>query len=1065
MSKQHVEFDGQLNSVADPNDTGSNVAESISPIANGEAVVAEVFNRPHELIRRRTEVLRKEIDDLKYLADADRALLITWGGAIRVASDAKTFTLDPTAELRIRPFIGPGASSTYARGLVPATPVNLGNYLEIRATTRLRAYGTYNTSDTPGSNEYTVTTNKATAYNFSVTGNPAKHLVINYSENETLENLANRLNTDVRFTNLNMTAVVVGSPTSKVGEINRSPFYGGLDAEVHVLNAGHFQDFFDDSVDGVKINELQDGDTLAIRYDTLTNNTSGGRRQSIDDAPEQSAGVSTNLVNLRTYPHYAHNSIPICTRHGDAVIFVDGTRVAAGKKGALGGSELQDNGGTIDGPLNVVQDVTAPQFHSTAVAPEPPLTVQSAVQVDNLNAALLRGNTWAAPEDIGTETPQKGAFTELKSSTVEVGARGTGFSETATAIVHGNAYVGGPVKVQASDTGEVTPVIVMGAGYIDYLQTWAMEGVVRAVVDVDGFVRANKFDVLAGYTGALQLGSDVAASVEISDADRDTTVKGRLTVDEKVLAKDDLEVVGEFLAKSTGVFEGALTAKNGVTVELPSGTTDKIAVQVAAPAGTTLPLQTWEVNSAQVALVLPGGELQATSLDRLASTSVALKVGATYADSVELSRSTKTTYVKGLLDVAEGVTFKSTLNVDGATTLKAAAATSLTLTDALPVTSGGTGNKSSATPYGVVYATSATAYGYTAVGTNGHLLKGTGPNTPPTWVDPTGVEVGTAANSNKLLNFTWAVPGIIGSTTPNTGIFSDVRIKTAVANNPSTLTLLYDQEAGYQLVLPAKPSLSESLLKVTAIGERTQLGWTDPASIIPNLSKGLQHTFAAGRVIVSDGADRLTSVDASTLNVASANTATTADKVLHTASQGQLLMALAGGAIGGKSENQLVVKEAGSVPADGVGIPTANNGKIVHVANGKMAYRDEGGLRPEALYHEASKPRRLNSVISNADRTLSCAGVSIQVYPGSVLLVSVQPVGNSPASKLSFNADEEQLQISINGVNYIRKADNDTDLSLNIISEVFNTTGPIQVGLSGTGRIETGSFELVVVRI
>ena len=55
-------------------------ADSISPIVDGEAVNGTVLSRPAQSLRARGEVERGLFEDLLYLADVDRGLLVVGRG-------------------------------------------------------------------------------------------------------------------------------------------------------------------------------------------------------------------------------------------------------------------------------------------------------------------------------------------------------------------------------------------------------------------------------------------------------------------------------------------------------------------------------------------------------------------------------------------------------------------------------------------------------------------------------------------------------------------------------------------------------------------------------------------------------------------------------------------------------------------------------------------------------------------------------------------------------------------------------------------------------------------------
>src|SRR5579871_3575129 len=87
---------------------------------------------------------------------------------------------------------------------------------------------------------------------------------------------------------------------------------------------------------------------------------------------------------------------------------------------------------------------------------------------------------------------------------------------------------------------------------------------------------------------------------------------------------------------------------------------------------------------------------------------------------------------------------------------------------AVQVTNGGTG-ATSFTQYGVLYGNGTSALTALTPGTTGYVLQSNGTNSAPSWVATTSLSTG---NASELLGQTWAIPGAIGTTTPNSGAFT-----------------------------------------------------------------------------------------------------------------------------------------------------------------------------------------------------------------------------------------------------------------------------------------------------
>ena len=347
MAKQNIDF----TTAKDNNDRND---AAVQPFTDGEDASAAVLNRPSENLRVRTEAIRKAVDELRYLADADRAIALVGGGTITSSTDGDAFTI--SEPLYVRPFVGPGAASLGAYVDIPAGTVGTtGNYVRIRATTA-RTYettgtGVYANQTIAGANDFTLTVTSAalgasTAPTFTATGTPVRNLsvVLNTTAGNLTSSsaLVTALMANTAFTSLGLEAVAVGTDSLTLRTQTLKAFVGGLDAESHKITVQGLSDFF------TAANKLANGDTLAIHYDQVTAAANAGRRQSLAGTSVEDA--SLNLVNLRVNPEYAPLAIPICTRAGDYLIFIDGTRV---KKGTAytPGQSLSTAGGTLTGHL------------------------------------------------------------------------------------------------------------------------------------------------------------------------------------------------------------------------------------------------------------------------------------------------------------------------------------------------------------------------------------------------------------------------------------------------------------------------------------------------------------------------------------------------------------------------------------------------------------------------------------------------------------------------------------------------------------------------------------------
>lgn len=332
--KQYVQFD------TGATDSGQNDASSISPVENGEAAIAAVFQRPSENLRARTEVVRTELEALKYLADADRGMLLsspgsaTWDGL-----PIGTFSV--TADVTLRPFLAP-ATSTPAT-LSTNTNVALTNQVvvathQLGTSSQKRAYS--------GANQISIAWVPASGGAFSVvkSGDPDVLYTVTFDSLTTTNSaLVSALNGNVTFQNGGLVASLgagtVGADLVVIpaGEQAQRYLSGAMDAEKHVISASTLNTF-------AAANPMQEGDVLCIWYDELVSSTPGtygGRRQSIDEAPENippnngSDIPIGSLFLLRLNPERTVGAIPVCTVANEKLIFANNRVYGPGETGPI----------------------------------------------------------------------------------------------------------------------------------------------------------------------------------------------------------------------------------------------------------------------------------------------------------------------------------------------------------------------------------------------------------------------------------------------------------------------------------------------------------------------------------------------------------------------------------------------------------------------------------------------------------------------------------------------------------------------------------------------------------
>jgi hypothetical protein len=322
-------------------DTGDADPTSIGPVLDGEDANQVTFQRPSENLRLRTEVIRREIEELLYLRDATQVLLtgggiIHWNGTVAAGGDGR-FTI--TEDLALRPFLAPVACTPGA--------VNV-NGVDFRAATTAsagvnpaRSYGQMGSSDHPGANKITVETIAvpgAANLSAAVSSPPGpRHISVNFNPNtHTLANLVDFINasTDPGAVSVRALGLAAALHEGAQGATLLTPFprtymLGAADAELHLVSAIALASFF-----SAPESAMSDGDVLAIWYDALVVPSGGGRRQSIAEGPENSAAVpAESLFLVHRYPERIPGALPIARVVDGDLIFTNLERYVQGVDG------------------------------------------------------------------------------------------------------------------------------------------------------------------------------------------------------------------------------------------------------------------------------------------------------------------------------------------------------------------------------------------------------------------------------------------------------------------------------------------------------------------------------------------------------------------------------------------------------------------------------------------------------------------------------------------------------------------------------------------------------------
>lgn len=314
-----VDFNGSVN------DTGEKDSTSISPVVSGERIGQAVLQRPSEVLRTRTEILRGLVENGLYRADADMKWAITGdaGSMPAVATwTPSTGILTTSSTIRFQPLNGPnadkGESQTYT----------LGTDCEVTLETTRKDYAV------PSANETVIVWREATL-GVGVTctvvssGLPTAHILT----------ISIRDDSTTTFGNVKTALNAAGAALGAVGLVSPPTYGTGSDAtvvtlpeetpdeststsetylfrssytrEYHDIPAGVFSSFF-----AIPGNTLTDGDTLLVKFESVA-----ARRSTNGTLTDAELCISSD------YPKDIPCAIPLVKRVGDDLYWLDGTVV------------------------------------------------------------------------------------------------------------------------------------------------------------------------------------------------------------------------------------------------------------------------------------------------------------------------------------------------------------------------------------------------------------------------------------------------------------------------------------------------------------------------------------------------------------------------------------------------------------------------------------------------------------------------------------------------------------------------------------------------------------------
>jgi hypothetical protein len=364
-------------------DTGYHDASSIAPILNGEPAREDILGRPDETIRVRSDVLRDLLLEQRQLNDLDRSLLLIGGGTLTFTGSAVVDTGTITA-----------SAAMYLMGM--ATPGGGGSPTYLDSTKSFLSIGT------PSNNEMTLTSVQdnyqssnsltsrvnlisleiidggvAAPLTVVVEGSPAAHIKVTIEAGvHTVQNVISAINANGSANVLVLAALGAGSTSGNASALFSTTQWGsdltvrflrgGAAGIAHEITSGGFSSFF-----ATAANRLQKGDTVAIAYDKILNNTTtGGRLQSVPE--NANINVDGALFNTRRNPEKIPNCLPIAKCIDDnTVVFLNRRYIVKGTPGTF----------TVDSVSGANAPVDSSTFLRLDIAPcphIPPATLQQA---------------------------------------------------------------------------------------------------------------------------------------------------------------------------------------------------------------------------------------------------------------------------------------------------------------------------------------------------------------------------------------------------------------------------------------------------------------------------------------------------------------------------------------------------------------------------------------------------------------------------------------------------------------------------------------------------------------
>lgn len=337
------------------NDTGEASTEAIAPLKNGEPADQAVLARPDEVLRGRTEVLRVEANEAKWLRDNDRALFamlstggsIAWGGTAANGGSGE-LVLSAGASLILVPGTTPGAARGDANeGVGTRFPTRyatatIGTVSTNDFTVQADVFdfeGSFNISvqtvDDPGSGDPPTVAVSGTSVANEAVQPGVRDIVVTYDSvfGHTAQDIVDAINGNATAAALVTATLGTDGAMAEFGPVTLA---GGGDGLFHEITNTQLAGFFAADPD----NDLLEGDTLAIWYSTVQN-----RRESVEENASEHLIPAASLVNLSAEPEKAADSVIIGRVVDDAFVLFNGVAlrksVSVSSVQAVGDTDLE----------------------------------------------------------------------------------------------------------------------------------------------------------------------------------------------------------------------------------------------------------------------------------------------------------------------------------------------------------------------------------------------------------------------------------------------------------------------------------------------------------------------------------------------------------------------------------------------------------------------------------------------------------------------------------------------------------------------------------------------------